>query len=169
MKQEQSSFSEAISGNTPPIHQDSKPPVDSFQNDELLYRRYLSEHFNGGKILPASFRFPRQSFNRSRFSKPEDVLHPDCCGGKALSTQGEWGVLECRVGQIPSPVGSLDGRSSYIFSPKHVPTPTCYAHSELWCRKDSSDADEYDNPPTSVKETFRIKLARVMAVRIPTV
>ena len=168
MKQEQSSFSKAISGNTPPIHQDSKLPVEFSQSDELLYRRYRSEHFNDGKILPASFRFPRQSFNRSRFSKPEDVLHPDCCDGKALSAQGGWGVLECPVGQIPSPVSSIDGRN-YIFSPKHVPEPTCYAHSELWCRKDSSDTSQYDDPPTSVKETFRIKLAQVMTVRIPAV
>src|SRR5260370_10506459 len=103
MKQEQSSFLEAISGNTPPIHQDSKPPVDSFQNDELLYRRYLSEHFNGGQILPASFRFPRKSFNRSRFSKPEDLPHPDCFGGKALSPHGALGVVEGPGRRIPRP------------------------------------------------------------------
>jgi hypothetical protein len=166
MKSEQSNSSEAISRSTPPIHQNGKLPVDVFGGDELLYRRYLSEHFTGGKILPASFRFPKQSFNRSLFSKPEDVLHVHCCNGMLLTPEGAWGVLECRVSALPSPVSATDGRS-YVFSPKHVPEPTCYAHSELWCRKNLSDTDEYDNPPTSVKESFRIKLARVMSVRIP--
>lgn len=166
MKSEQSNSSETISPSTPPIHQNGKLPVDLFQSEELLYRRYLSEHFTDGKILPASFRFPKQSFNRSLFSKPEDVLHVHCCNGVVLAPEGGWGVLECRVSALPSPVNTIDGRS-YVFFPKHIPEPTCYAHSELWCRKNLSDASEYDDPPTSVKETFRIKLARVMSVRIP--
>ena len=166
MKSEQSNSSEAISLSTLPIHQNGKTPVDHFENEELLYRRYLSEHFTDGKILPASFRFPKQSFNRSLFSKPEDVLHVHCCNGIVLAPEGEWGVLECQVSAIPSPVSATDGRN-YAFFPRHVPETTCYAHSELWCRKELSDINEYDNPPSSVKETFRIKLARVMSVRIP--
>jgi hypothetical protein len=166
MNSEQSNSSEAISRNTPPIHQNGKTRVDHFEGEELLYRRYLSEHFSDGKILPASFRFPKQSFNRSLFSKPEDVLHVHCCDGRVLVPRDGWGVLECLVSALPSPVDTADGRS-YVFFPKHVPEPTCYAHSELWCRQDLSDTSECDNPPTSVKEKFRIKLARVMSVRIP--
>jgi hypothetical protein len=166
MKPEQSNSSEAISRSTPPIHQNDKTPVDRFEADELLYRRYLSEHFADGKILPASFRFPKQSFNRSLFSKPEDVLHVDCCDGVELLPKGEWGVLECQISALPSPVNTTDGRS-YMFFPKHAPEPTCYAHSELWCRRDLSDTMDYDHPPTSVREIFRIRLARVMSVRIP--
>jgi len=167
MKSEPSNSSEAISHSSPPIHQDGKTPVEQFAGEELLYRRYLSEHFVDGNLLPASFRFPKQSFNRSLFSKPEDVLHPHCCDGMALFKDG-WGVLECRVSALPSPVKAADG-GSFVFSPKHAPEATCYAHSELWCKNDLSVANEYDYPPKSVRETFRIKMARVMSVRIPAV
>ena len=162
-KPEPSPTSGNISPSSPPIHQNGKPTVETFDKDELLYRRYRSEHFINGKILPASFSFPKQSFNRSRFSKPEDVLHVDCCDGKPLSPKDGWGVIECNVSALPSPVESTDGRSFRFFA-KHVPLPTCYAHSELWCTQNPSDV--YTEPPSSVKEAFRIRLARILKPRI---
>jgi len=140
-----------------PVHQGDKGADQHFASDEVLYRRYLSVHFKNGYLLPAAFKFPRQSFNRSAFSRPEDVLHADCCDGKVLEG---YGVLECST-QFPTPIESSDGRA-FDFLPKHVPTPTCYAHSELWCSERGTGGQEYKDPPPSVKEGFRIKLAQRM-------
>ena len=167
MNQEHSDYSEPISVDGSPVHQDGRAPVLSFDNEELLYRRYLSVHFVEGQLLPQTFRFPKQSFNRSKFSNPEDVLHIGCCDGNPLFPSVEsWGVLQCRVSAIPTPIDSSNGEGFHFF-PKHVPKPTCYAHSELWCRRESSSSGDYDSPPASVREKFRIKLARVLSSRIP--
>jgi len=140
-----------------PMHQGDKGEVQKFAPDEVLYRRYLSVHFNNDALLPAAFKFPRQSFNRSGFSEPADVLHVDCCEGKVLEG---YGVLECST-LFPTPIESADGRV-FDFVPKHVPLSTCYAHSELRCsERDRNDA-VYQDPPPSVKERFRIKLAQKM-------
>src|SRR5271154_5097258 len=70
---------------------DSEDPI--FGHGERLYRRYMADHFKQRQLLPAAFRFPRQSFNREKYSIPEDVLHCDCCDGRKLPDG--WGVLEC--------------------------------------------------------------------------
>ena len=137
---ERSLSSEATSPSFRPIRQDGRGAVDSFDPDEFLYRRYALVHFADGQVLPQSISFPKPSFNRSKFSRPEDVLHVDCCGGKELPGCG---VLES--GCLTS--ASLRNRAINVglhLYPKHVPNPTCYAHSELWCSSPSSE----DTKPT---------------------
>jgi hypothetical protein len=142
------------------------PIVPDFEGEELLYRRYSIDHFRNGGLLPAALKFPEDSgpsFNRSRFSQAEHVLHPDCCLGKILHG---WGVLECSVRAVPSPITSYDGRS-FMFFPVHMPKRTCYAHSEVWSKEIDSTADAYQKPPSSVRETFRVLLSRALNVKIP--
>jgi hypothetical protein len=121
-------------------------------------------------IVPSSFKFEHergQSFNRSRFSEPQDVLHSDCARSTSLS---EWGVWQCTVGDIPSPVVGQDTPSSSIlFIPLiHTPEETCYAHSELWCRRVGSSSSDYEEPPKKVKEALKIKLSLALKVIIPS-
>jgi hypothetical protein len=144
-----------------PIHQDGQSAVDTFDPDEFLYRRYSVVHFVDGHVLPQAISFPKPSFNRSRFSRPEDALHIDCCGGKQLSPG--WGVLESRAANLRVSA-ELGDRRRFTMYPKHVPLPTCYAHSELWCASplDSEDA----KPSSSAKEKLRILLSRALTARI---
>jgi hypothetical protein len=156
---EYSPSSEAIS-QARPMHQDGQTAVDAFDPDELLYRRYSLVHIVNGQVAPQSISFPKPSLNRSRFSRPEDVLHVDCCNGKELTG---WGVLESNASDLRVSAESGDSRTFTLY-PKHVPEPTCYAHSELWC---SSPTSEDAKPTDSVKEKLRIKLSRVLKVTIP--
>jgi hypothetical protein len=147
------------------MQQDGRAAVPDFAPSELLFRRYRSEHFQNGRLVPAAFRFDTgsgQSFNRSLFSQAEHTLHRDCCDGQVLEG---WGVWECVVGNLPTPVLSQDGRA-FNFFPKHVPRPTCYAHSELWCHCHGSSGGKYERPPANVRETLKILLSRVISIKI---
>lgn len=143
-----------------PVQQDGRPAVDAFDPSEFFYRRYSISHFADGYVLPQTFSFPRPSFNRSKFSRPEDVLHTDCCDGKE---RPGWGVLECPVLDLSISKVSGDGRTFTLY-PRHIPKTSCYAHSELWCESlISKDA----KPSESAKEKLRIALSRVLKVKIP--
>ena len=159
MSPERSPSSE-VTSQARPLHQDGRTTVDPFEPDEFLYRRYAVIHFADGRVLPQSIRFPKPSFNRSKFSIPENVLHADCCNGKELSGLG---VLEGKVADLSVSAESGDMRRFTTY-PKHVPEPTCYAHSELWCTSPNS---EDARPSESAKEKLRILLARALRVRIP--
>jgi hypothetical protein len=144
-----------------PLHQDGLPVVRTFDNDEVIYRRYLSDHFVEQQLVPQHFQFPNPSFNRSKFSRPEDVLHADCCDGKVLGSG--WGVLECLASAACVSIQSHDNRT-LILHPTHVPLPTCYAHSELSCI--ASENGTAVKPSPTAKEKFRIKLAKIFKERI---
>jgi len=129
---EQSPSSEATS-QARPMHQDGRTAVDSFDPDEFLYRRYALVHFADGQVLPQSISFPKPSFNRGKFSRPEDVLHVDCCDGKELMG---WGVLESKVSEIMVSAESAIGVGSrctlnmYRTQPA-THTQNCGAHLRL--------------------------------------
>src|SRR5208337_3712339 len=55
-------------------------------------------------------------------------------------------------------------KRKFTVYPKHVPKPTCYAHSELWCASPNS---EDARPSESAKEKLRILLSRALKVKIP--
>jgi hypothetical protein len=144
-----------------PRYCNGDPEDQVFSEGELLYRRYLRIHFHNEQLLPSAFKFPHQSFNREKYSIPEDVLHPDCSDGKKLEIG--WGVLECSSTNLPTPLDGSDGKT-FQFEPLHKPLECCYAHTELWCKAD--DGEFVDEPNRKVKETFRVRLAQNMKVRI---
>jgi hypothetical protein len=154
------SLTSGITSQPKPMHRDGQAAIDAFDDDEVLYRRYSKDAIVEGQVVPQSISFPKPSFNRSRFSRPEDVLHIDCCGGKQLSSG--LGVLESRVSNLRKSAESGDKRV-YRMYPKHVPNETCYAHSELWCAtSESEDA----KPSQSAKEKLRILISRALTVKI---
>ena len=144
----------------PRYYRRGDPEDQVFAEGELLYRRYMVEHYQNHQLLPAAFPFPRPSFNREKYSAPEDVLHPDCCEGKKL--KDGWGVIECSSTNLPTPVVGQDGKT-FQFEPVHRPLECCYAHTEVWCRTGGEFVDE---PSRKVRETFRVRLAQMMTVRI---
>jgi|ERR1035438_7485957 hypothetical protein len=144
-----------------PRYRNNDPEDQVFTEGELLYRRYKVEHFQNQQLLPSAFKFPRQSFNREKYSQPEDVLHRDCCNGKKL--HDGWGVLECSSSNLPTPVVGQDGKT-FQFEPVHEPLECCYAHTEIWCK--ATGGEQVDEPSPKVRETFRVRLAQKMTVRI---
>jgi hypothetical protein len=143
-----------------PMHRDGRSAVDAFDAAELLFRRYPKDHIVNGQVVPQTVNFPKPSFNRSKFSHPEDVLHVDCCDGKQQPLG--LGVLEARVSDLRKSAESGDKRLFTMY-PKHVPNEMCYAHSELWCAtSESEDA----KPSQSAKEKLRIIVSRALSVRI---
>ena len=140
-----------------PQHQDDKLPDPEFGSDESLYRRFNpQQHLIEGVLSPLAFQFPRQSFNRGKYSKPEHVLHPDCCDGKELAG---WLVATLLVGEVPEQKETGDGRTFRFFL-RHTPKEYCYSHSEIWCNLHTSSSDEYSQPPKTVREYLRAELAR---------
>jgi hypothetical protein len=143
-----------------PQYWNGTPEDPVFLNGEKLFRRYRKEDFYDQRLLPAAFKFPRQSFNRERYSTPEDVLHSDCCNGQQLVG---WGVLECSATDLPTPIDGPNNRR-FHFAAVHQPRECCYAHTELWCRIEDQWVDEPS--PKKLKETFRVLLAQRMTIRI---
>jgi len=117
---------------------DGSAEDQSFEPGELLFRRYPHEHFVDNRRLPCAFRFPRPSFNRAKYSKPEDVLHPDCCDGKVHLRHG---IL--------------------VWSISELPNKCCYAHCEVRC---TLEGNEVEQPSKAVREKFCVALSLKMAV-----
>jgi hypothetical protein len=99
-----------------PRYQADDREDQTFAEGELLYRRYLRVHFQNGTLLPSAFQFPKPSFNRQKYSQPEDVLHPDCCDGKIY---GGYGILECCATDLPTPIVGPD--KTFHFEAVHSP------------------------------------------------
>lgn len=130
-----------------------------FRPEELLYRRYLNDHWIEGLFSPAGFKFPKQSVNRQKYSEPEDVLFSE-----DGSLDG-YGVLEFATRDIP-PRLLETGTPVFVFFMKHVPQEENYAHSEIWCETEQTTG-QYVNPSPAIKKRFRTKLSQHVTVRIP--
>lgn len=138
------------------VHQNDRSPVDEFDLDELLYRRVNPvHHLIEGVLSPLAFNFPNQSFNRGRYSLPEDVLHPDCCSGMIFK---DWRVATLSVSDIPNQLRSGDDKE-FRFSMHHTPERLCYPHSEIRCRQGVTFLNDR-KPPKKVREEFRAILAQ---------
>lgn len=140
--------------------------VPDFAGAELLYLRYMSQHFVQGELIPAGIRSQlKQSVNRGIFSEPGDAL---------FSETGEYnglGVVEFRVADIPERVEQPDG-PSFVFFMRHEPEEENYSHSEIWSDHEVRTGG-FRRPSPTVSLTFRILLCRsirqeqlrIMAVR----
>src|ERR1700730_5551777 len=87
----------------------------AFADDELLYRRFREGDIVAGFIFPASFKFP-PSFNRSKYSVPEDVIHEHCADGRNVS---HWGIYSVAVRDARCSASS--GLITFRFWPNHDP------------------------------------------------
>jgi hypothetical protein len=130
-----------------------REPVQDFAGPELLYLRYMSQHFIQGQLLPAGIRSQlKQSVNRGSFSEPEDAL---------FSETGEYnglGVVEFRVADIPERVEQVEG-PTYVFFMRHEPEDENYSHSEIWSDHDPRTGG-FRRPSRTVSLSFRILLCR---------
>ena len=130
----------------------------NFENDELLYRRYLREHFVGNQLIDAYFPFPI-SLNRQKYSQPQDVIFSE-----AGSFDG-WGVLEFRVDQVSLQMTHADAQ--FFFFPKHAPEENNYSHTETRCSRTAEHIPEIE-PSSAVKKKYRVMLSQQgPIVRVP--
>jgi len=127
--------------------------VPDFAGPELLYLRYMSQHFIQGQLLPEGIRSQlKQSVNRGSFSEPEDAL---------FSETGEYdglGVVEFGVADIPDRVDQPQG-PAYIFFMRHEPQDENYSHSEIWSDHETRTGG-FRAPSRTVSLSFRIRLCR---------
>ena len=140
------------------LYTNNREPDQQFDDQENLYRRIPNNACVNGILSPIALKFDDdsgQSFNRSRYSIPSDVLEPECCDGKQIIQHDVYSMkASCLPFKIPA-----SGEPAYAFQMKHVPKPTCYAHSELWCNQGGRIEAAYECPPKRVKIELRIKLA----------
>ena len=103
-------------------------PDPDFQNEEKLYIRVRpgDYDFSQNGLKDGFFKFPEQSVNREKYSKPEDVLNsPD--PRKDCST---YGIIFICYGEIPPPTKDWVPNS---FQAVHLPVEeeNNYAHAGI--------------------------------------
>lgn len=130
----------------------------NFGKDELLYRRFLSEHLVNGKVLDACFRFPRPSVNRSKYSEPEDALFSED------GSLDRFGVLEFRV-DIVSVRLTDDSGTAFVFFPCHVPLDRNFSHSEIWCEHEQTRGQQV-TPSLTAKKKIRAMICQHVKVKV---
>ncbi len=130
------------------MYQNGRLLDNSFDSEEILYRRFSVDEFVGDRLLPAAIDFPDWSVNRSKYSFPGDVRFPSgmdqvysCCG-----------VAQFKVSDIPEKTERpSDDSPEYTFKVKHRPEIDNYSHSEIWTYKDGH------HPEVDRKELNKLK------------
>jgi hypothetical protein len=119
------------------MHKGGRPADHEFSHDEVLYMRCEKAHVEKGRLKTiAGIKFPDQSLNRSRYSKPFDVLLPD----PAFERSTKWlflGILRFAVAAVPRSI-ERDGNTICEFRIEHDPQERNYSHTELRVYKNGS-------------------------------
>ena len=101
-----------------------------FAPEELLYMRCRKSHVKNARLTDVgAIRFPDQSVNRQKYSKPQDVLAPTAACEKSKEWI-YWGVVGFSVDSVPSSIMD-DDRVICDFNVEHDPLEYNYAHSEI--------------------------------------
>lgn len=113
------------------LHRPGAAADPFFAPEERLYRRFgPTEDPSQGIYLHNLKFYPAMSVNRSKYSKPHDVLYDPGLHGEGFR---RWGVTYLTVAQIPDPVETSG--AVYSFEPRHQPLPENYGHAEIWTLK----------------------------------
>jgi hypothetical protein len=150
-----------------PLSANDVDPRHPFEGGELLYRRVAPDELNTkGELDPTrikAFSFGQEipscpSVMRSEFSDPYDVLHVDC----AQKDVSGWFVYFTRVDGLPVGLKSGDGKRTFNFFAKHLPEPSCGAHTVIACNDPAHPGHPYAKPSSSVILALKVKLATGM-------
>ena len=136
-------------------------PDPLFGPDERLYRRILPDHISEDNHVMAAAvedikeRHPSCSFNRGKYSNPQDVLdsdHPE------LSK-----IAFLVAGNLPEPVAHpSDPQTKFGFRLEHLPDEDNYSHSEVQVTKNATIASNLKN--SEVRRHLREALADKMLI-----
>jgi hypothetical protein len=135
--------------------------------DEPLYRSVAKDHVDDGLVvLATAVEVPACSFNRSKYSSPEDVLVP--------SRPSDNGILVVTPGELPPPIPRSEEAPYEFFAaddPCPKEDPANEAHCEVRIRR---QGQEYNKnlklkPKPEMALKAREALARAMRIhRTPT-
>jgi hypothetical protein len=106
-------------------------PDPHFEPEELLYRRFSPDDFDGDTLSVDAIELPDMSCNRSKYGPPTWCLLVEGCE--------HWGVCGFEVRDIPQVQYFTDIR--YDFGPEHVPHKRNYPHSEVRVFRDGTRID----------------------------
>ena len=133
------------------MYRRGRPKDLVFLPEEGLFIRF--NQFEGKKVHPLCIRYPNQSVNRGKYSKPEWVLIPE-------SKFGCWGYGTIKVEDIPKSLISTGGVINNL-TVKHDPFEDNYSHSEIRAYRNS---DSVKNPTKSIRSKFRVKFSRKIQI-----
>lgn len=138
-------------------------PDPEFTPTERLYRRIGPEHIDeqnhvmGGAVEDITDRHPSCSFNREKYSNPEDVLD---------SNKPAMNRIACLVaGDLPAPVPHpLEPNKKYEFRLEHLPEEDNYSHTEVQVTKEGEGEIVNGLSNRILRRDLREKLAEKMFV-----
>jgi hypothetical protein len=132
--------------------------------EEALYRSVAKEHVGEHGVLAAAVDAPACSFNRSRYSAPDDVI--------TASRPTENGILEITPGELPPPLPRADATPYEFYAaddPCLVNGRENEAHCEVRIKRTGTEYAANHKPPKDIKLKAREALARKLRIhRIPT-
>jgi hypothetical protein len=140
-----------------------RTPDGTIPVDEALYRSVSSDDVKGDDVLPQAVDLPRCSFNRSAYSKPEDVVTP--------KRPRDDGVVAVTPAELPEPV-PRETAAPYVFfaadDPNPPEEPANDAHCEVRMRPKGREFSKNHKPNKQVLAKARDALARrLRIVRAP--
>jgi hypothetical protein len=135
----------------------ARPPDPTIPEDEVLYRSIAKEHVvEGIGVLAAGVEMPACSFNRSRYSEPEDVI--------VASRPRENGIVEIKPVDLPPPVPRADA-APYEFLATDDPIDANDAHCEIRLRRTGTEYSKNHKPNPAIRAKACEALARKLHVR----
>lgn len=136
-------------------------PDPNFTSDERLFRRIDPDHIDQDNHVMASAvediqeRQPSCSFNRGKYSDPEEVLDP---AHPELNR-----IAYLMAGNLPAPVPHpVNPQDKFGFRLEHLPKETNYSHTEVQVTRNAAAASKLKNP--ELRRQLREALAEKMFV-----
>jgi hypothetical protein len=128
-------------------------------SDEALYRSVAKDEVDEHGALAAAVEMPACSFNRSKYSEPEEVI--------VASRPTQNGILEITPAELPPPVPRTSGEP-YEFFAADDPIAANQAHCEVRIRRTGIEYKASHKPNKEIVMKARAELAKRMRVhRVP--
>ena len=133
-----------------------------FNPTELLFFRFAAENMDDtGEFRLAAIRFPDQSVNREKYSRPLDVLIPDPRRVDTAGRSRKWlccGVAAFPVGCVPTRLENERSEENCDVRVEHDPIEYDYAHSEIRAFLNNKRLLDKKGVSPSVRKEFRMRL-----------
>ena len=134
---------------------------DPIPGNERLFRSVALRHVDNDRVLDSAVEAPATSFNREKYSQPEDVLsshRPD-----------DNGIVVMLAGALPEPLSPTEpGGNVYEFSvaddPNPPEDPENDAHAEVRLARRGIAYDARHRPGKSARQKARLALANKLRV-----
>lgn len=136
-------------------HRMARAPDSTIPADEALYRSVAKDHVDEHGVLAAAVEMPACSFNRSKHSKPDDII--------VSSRPTENGILEITPSELPPPVPRASGEP-YEFLAEDDPIEENEAHCEVRIHRTNTPYTRSHRPKKDIIMKARAELAKRMRV-----